>query len=148
MEARVEIGVQPPLARVLVVDDELEIRKFVTRVLQDAGYLTDDCGSGADALKRIADGERFGLVVTDVRMPSMSGPQFVERLTQADRDVKVLYLTGYNEQLFREKTTLWADEAFLDKPFSVKGLLEAVSMLVYGHLAPGQRPVPSHAWLQ
>jgi len=143
----VEIQAQP-LTRVLVVDDELEIRTFVTRVLQDAGYVTDQCSSGADALKRIAEGERFALVVTDVRMPSMSGPQLVEQLTRVDRDVKVLYLTGYNEQLFREKTTLWADEAFLDKPCSIKGLLEAVSMLVYGHLEPSERPEPSHAWLQ
>ena len=137
-----------PLTRVLVVDDEPEIRTFVTRVLQNAGYITDQCSSGPDALKRIAEGERFGLVVTDVRMPSMSGPQFIEQLTRSDRDVKVLYLTGYNDQLFREKSSLWADEAFLDKPCTVKGLLEAVSLLVYGHLAPGERPTPSHEWLQ
>jgi two-component system cell cycle sensor histidine kinase/response regulator CckA len=137
-----------PLTRVLVVDDESEIRTFVTRVLQGAGYITDQCSSGAEALKRIGDGERFGLVVTDVRMPSMSGPQFVERMTRCDRDVKVLYLTGFNDQLFREKTSLWADEAYLDKPCTVKGLLEAVSLLLYGHLAPAERPVPSHEWLQ
>ena len=137
-----------PLTRVLVVDDEPEIRRFVARVLQDAGYTTDECESGADALARIADGQRFELVVTDVRMPAMSGPQFVEQLTRSDRDVKVLYLTGYNEQLFREKSTLWTDEAFLDKPCTVKGLLEAVSLLVYGHLAPSERPSPSHEWLQ
>ena len=137
-----------PLMRVLVVDDETEIRTFVTRVLQDAGFVIDQCASGAEALKRIDDGERFGLVVTDVRMPSMSGPQFIEKLTRADRDVKVLYLTGYNEQLFREKSSLWADEAYLDKPCTVKGLLEAVSLLVYGHLAPADRPSVSHGWLQ
>jgi two-component system cell cycle sensor histidine kinase/response regulator CckA len=137
-----------PLTRVLVVDDESEIRTFVTRVLQGAGYVTDHCSSGSEALKRVAEGERFGLVVTDVRMPSMSGPQFVEQLTRADRDVKILYLTGYNEQLFREKSALWADEAYLDKPCTVKGLLEAVSLLVYGHLAPAERPAPSHEWLQ
>jgi two-component system cell cycle sensor histidine kinase/response regulator CckA len=137
-----------PLARVLVVDDEPEIRRFVTRVLNDAGYSTDDCDSGTEAMKRISSGERFGLVVTDVRMPAMSGPQFVEQLARSDRDIKVLYLTGFNEQLFREKATLWADEAYLDKPCTVKGLLEAVSLLVYGHLAPGDRPVPAHRWLQ
>ena len=72
----------------------------------------------------------------------------VEQVTRADRDVKVLYLTGYNEQLFREKASLWADEAYLDKPCTVKGLLEAVSLLLYGHLAPSERPAPSHEWLQ
>ena len=137
-----------PLARVLVVDDEPEIRRFVTRVLQGAGYPTDDVDSGAAALVRLADGERFGLVITDVRMPAMSGPQFVAQMCRGEQDVKVLYLTGYNDQLFHEKGALWADEAYLDKPCSAKGLLEAVSLLVYGHLAPADRPAAAHEWLQ
>jgi two-component system cell cycle sensor histidine kinase/response regulator CckA len=137
-----------PQTRVLVVDDEAEIRRFVTRALREAGYVADDADSGAAALKRIAEGERFGLVITDVRMPSMSGPQLVEQLARSAHDTKILYLTGYNDQLFKEKGTLWADEAYLDKPCSVKGLLEAVSLLIYGHLSPGRRPAPSHEWLQ
>ena len=56
-------------------------------------------------------------------------------------------MTGFNEQLFREKSSLWADEAFLDKPCTVKGLLEAVSMLMYGHLAPCERPLATLEWL-
>ena len=137
-----------PSTRVLVVDDEAEIRRFVTRTLREAGYAADDADSGAEALKKFAGGEQFGLVITDVRMPSMSGPQFVEHLARSAHDIKILYLTGYNDQLFKEKGTLWADEAYLDKPCSVKGLLEAVSMLIYGRLEPGHRPAPSHEWLQ
>ena len=44
----------------------------------------------------------------------------------------MLYLTGFSDRLFKEKVTLWADEAFLDKPCSVKGLLQAVSLLLFG----------------
>ena len=44
----------------------------------------------------------------------------------------MLYLTGYSDRLFKEKVTLWEDEAFLDKPCSVKGLIEAVSLLLFG----------------
>ena len=46
--------------------------------------------------------------------------------------------TGSSDRLFKEKVTLWADEAFLDKPCSVKGLLEAVSLLLFGRLEPPQ----------
>jgi len=53
----------------------------------------------------------------------------------------VLYLTGFSDHLFKEKATLWADEAFLDKPCSVKGLLEAVSLLVSGKI-PGSTAQP------
>ena len=48
------------------------------------------------------------------------------------RALKVLYLTGYSDRLFKEKATLWEDEAFLDKPCSVKGLLQAVYILLSG----------------
>jgi hypothetical protein len=53
----------------------------------------------------------------------------------------VLYLTGFSDHLFKEKVTLWADEAFLDKPCSPKGLLEAVSLLVSGRI-PGSPAQP------
>ena len=49
----------------------------------------------------------------------------------------MLYLTGYSDRLFKEKTGLWADEAFLEKPFTSKGLREALSLLVFGRLATG-----------
>ena len=51
-------------------------------------------------------------------------------------DLKVLYLTGYSDRLFKEKVMLWEDEAFLDKPCSVKGLLQAVSMVTFA--SPGR----------
>ena len=46
----------------------------------------------------------------------------------------MLYLTGFSDRLFKEKVTLWADEAFLDKPCSVKGLLQAVALLLFGRV--------------
>ena len=59
--------------RALVLDDEVEVRRFVSRVLQVAGYVTEEFSDGIDALYAIASGARFELVVTDVRMPLMSG---------------------------------------------------------------------------
>jgi hypothetical protein len=50
--------------------------------------------------------------------------------------MKVLYLTGYADQLFDEREMLWQDEAFLDKPCTANGLLESVSLLLFGRLAP------------
>ena len=50
--------------------------------------------------------------------------------------MKVLYVTGDSDQLFIERETLWVDEAFLDKPFTARGILESVSLLLFGHIAP------------
>ena len=54
----------------------------------------------------------------------------------------MLYLTGYSDRLFKEKSALWADEAFLEKPFTVKGLREAVSLLVSGRVEPDSESKP------
>ena len=70
-------------------------------------------------------------------MPGMTGDELARQLRQSDRGLKVLYLTGYSDRLFKEKTGLWADEAFLEKPFTSKGLREALSLLVFGRLATG-----------
>jgi two-component system cell cycle sensor histidine kinase/response regulator CckA len=72
------------------------------------------------------------ILVTDVMMTQMAGSELARRLRQSQPTLKVLYLTGYADNLFKEKVTLWEDEAYLDKPCSIKSLLEAVSLLLFG----------------
>jgi two-component system, cell cycle sensor histidine kinase and response regulator CckA len=122
-------------SRVLVVDDDDAVRQFVKRILDDGGYVVDSSASGADALTRMHDGQAYDLVVADVCMPEMSGPQLIARMRQAGSEAKVLYVTGFADQLFEEHTPLWADEAYLDKPCTVQGLREAVSLLLHGQIS-------------
>jgi two-component system cell cycle sensor histidine kinase/response regulator CckA len=122
----------PKASSVLVVDDEEPVRKFVERVLRDAGYRTAMAGDGLEALEVAAKLERLDILVTDVMMPQMAGSELARRLRQSQPTLKVLYLTGYADNLFKEKVTLWQDEAYLDKPCSIKSLLEAVSLLLFG----------------
>ena len=119
---------------VLVVDDEDAVRMFVERVLREAGYTTAVAADGAEAIQIAATLDPFDLVVTDVMMPRMSGDELARRLRASRPLLKVLYLTGFSDRLFKDKGTLWEDEAFLDKPCSVNGLLEAVSLLTVGRL--------------
>src|SRR5262249_23496789 len=119
---------------VLVVDDEQSVRRFVERALGEAGYATTSASDGPEAIEAAAKMEQFDILVTDGMMPQMTGDELARRL-RADRPgLKILYLTGFSDRLFKEKVTLWADEAFLDKPCSVKGLLEAVSLLLFGRV--------------
>jgi len=118
----------------LVVDDEEPVRKFVDRVLREAGYKTALASDGPEAMAVAAKLGSFQILVTDVMMPQMTGDELARRIRQTEPSVKVLYLTGFVDRLFKEKATLWEDEAFLDKPCSVKALLEAVSLLLYGKL--------------
>lgn len=124
---------------VLIVDDEESVLRFVDRVLRDAGFRTTTASSGPHAIAVVENnGEKqraFELLVTDVNMPNMTGDELARRLRQIQPGLKVLYLTGFSDQLFKEKQTLWQDEAFLDKPCSIKGLVQAVSLLAFGRLA-------------
>jgi len=117
---------------VLIVDDEDPVVKFVDRVLRDAGYKTATALNGPEAIEVAKKIGPLGALVTDVMMPGMTGDELARILRQTEPSLKVLYLTGYSDRLFKEKTVLWADEAFLDKPCTMKGLREAVALLMNG----------------
>jgi two-component system cell cycle sensor histidine kinase/response regulator CckA len=123
----------------LVVDDEEAVRRFVERVLREGGYITASAGGGSEALKIAVELGKFDILVTDMMMPEMTGDELARRLRLQEPQLKVLYLTGFSERLFKEKSTLWQDEAFLEKPCSVRGLLEAVSLLLTGRF-----DIPEH----
>jgi CheY-like chemotaxis protein len=119
--------------RVLVVDDEASVRTFAARVLGDAGYEVVVASDGSDALCVVVQQAPFDLFVIDVAMPLMTGDELATQLRAVDPDVNVLYVTGYSDRLFNEASALREHEAFLDKPCSPQALLEAVSLLLFGH---------------
>ena len=119
---------------VLVVEDEEPVRKFVDRVLREAGYRTVVASDGPDAIDRASKLTSLDLLVTDVMMPQMRGDELARRLRQNQPSLKVLYLTGYADDQFKEKVALWQDQAYLDKPCSINSLLQAVSLLLFGSL--------------
>jgi CheY-like chemotaxis protein len=120
-------------ATVLVVDDESEVRAFERRVLEGIGYGVLEATNGADAIDRMAGAARVDLVVADLQMPEVSGAEMVRRIRLTRPDMPVLYVTGHIDGLMDERS-LWQGEAFLEKPFTVAGLREAVSLLLYGTL--------------
>src|SRR5262249_5484334 len=79
--------------KVLVVDDEEPVRRFVERVLQQGNYQIMLASNGADAVKVAAENGPFDILVTDLMMPKMTGDELARRLRQNDPKLKVLYLT-------------------------------------------------------
>ena len=72
----------------------------------------------------------------------------LDRLIKGERsgyfygNYKVLYLTGYSDRLFKQKTMLWEGEAFLDKPCTITGLVQAISLLLFGRFDPSSVLAP------
>jgi two-component system, cell cycle sensor histidine kinase and response regulator CckA len=119
--------------RILVVDDDDGVRWFAERGLRMAGYDVTGAPSGAAALETVAAQGTFDAFVVDMRMPEMSGDELAAQLRHIDPDAKILYFTAFCDHLFARKPTLWENEAFIEKPISLEGLLEAVSLLALGH---------------
>jgi DNA-binding NtrC family response regulator len=137
-------------AKILIVDDQPSVRHFVSRILNHAGYTTSTASDGPEALKIVEASGAINLLVTDLIMPQMRGDELARRVREADPGVKVLYVTGHRDELFQGTTTLGEAEAFLDKPFAMHDLLEAVSMLLVGQLdrsapEPGASGASRHA---
>ena len=120
--------------RVLVVDDNEGIRQLVETVLLDAGFEIAVASSGDEASEIASRLGSFDLLLTDERMPGMLGHQLARQLREREPSLKVLYFTGFSDLLFDEKPRLWEDEAYLEKPCTPKGLIEAVSLLLDGRI--------------
>jgi two-component system, cell cycle sensor histidine kinase and response regulator CckA len=120
--------------RILVADDEDTIRQFAERALRGAGYEVVVASDGQEGLRLVETGPPFDAFVLDVVMPQMRGDELGRLLRLREPDAKVLYFTGYSDRLFEDRKTLWEHEAFLEKPVPLQGLLEAVSMLLFGHI--------------
>lgn len=119
----------PEPLRVLVVDDEAPIRNYVNRVLQKAGYQTTVAEDALEAVRLTWSHGPFDVLVTDLVMPHLSGDELARRLRTIQPDLPVLYVTGFSDRLFADRQLLWESEAFLDKPFSPTGLLEALAQV-------------------
>jgi two-component system cell cycle sensor histidine kinase/response regulator CckA len=117
---------------VLVVDDEAPIRTIETRILRNGGYRVMEAAGGLDALAMLEQGAAPDLLIADLDMPDLAGEDMVRRIHAARPTQKVLYVTGNIDRLLDVRPLIWEGEAFLDKPFTANGLLEAVSLLLTG----------------
>ena len=107
--------------RVLVVDDDPEVLRFVETVLADEGFEAVAAADGSDALRRL--GERaFDLLLTDIRMPGMDGFELVRRARQSHPDVRVLFMSGYSREYRIDPNR----DDFVAKPFRPRQLLGCV----------------------
>ncbi|NUR12437.1 MAG: response regulator [Bradyrhizobium sp.] len=111
-------------ARILLVEDDPRVRGATVGALEDLDYEPVACGSGAEAIE-LFNAQEFDLVITDVIMPEMSGPELIRFLkTNSSRDFAVLFVTGY---VGEGETDDLRGYELLRKPFTVGALASAVA---------------------
>ena len=112
-----------PGARILLVEDDPRVRTSTVEALEDLDYEPVACESGNEAI-RMFDSQTFDLVISDVIMPEMTGPELIKILKEKRSDFAVLFVTGYVGD--SETDTLVGHE-LLRKPFTVGALASAVA---------------------
>jgi two-component system cell cycle sensor histidine kinase/response regulator CckA len=112
--------------RVLLVEDEVEVRQFAVRALKRQGYQVLEAADGVEALELMAENEgTIDIVVSDVVMPEMDGPSLFKEMRKRNPSIKVIFVSGYPNEAFRE--AMGSDDfAFLPKPFSLPQLAAKV----------------------
>jgi PAS domain S-box-containing protein len=125
--------VPPPPARslgnetVLLVEDEAGVRKLIRDILVAHGYKVLEAESGEGALSVVGGfGDRIDLLLTDIVMPKMSGWDLAEAMALLRPDTKVLFLSGYTNQVVVEHGVLEANAEFLQKPFTPETLARKI----------------------
>ena len=111
--------------RLLIVDDDPEMRSFLTTELAVEGYSCEEAGSGQQALGRIR-GETWDLVLLDWGLPDFSGVEVCRRMRQGGITTPVLMLTGHDEVKERVEALDSGADDYLTKPFSIEELLARV----------------------
>lgn len=137
---------RPPLAnraRVLIVDDEQPVLRLIVRIMGNDNYEIRSADSGVAGARMIEEPGFPGvdLLITDLMMPGMNGRELAAAVRRRYPAARVLFVTGFADNLFTGLHELGEGESFIEKPFGAEGLLEAARLLMFGHISDDTVPV-------
>ena len=119
----------------LLVEDDESLRGFLQNLLQVNGYTVLEAADGKKAVDVFRQHKPLiHLLITDVMMPKLCGPELAQTISPECPEMKVLFMTGYPDCLVTNSAVLGADVAFLQKPFTAEELLSCVRGLLDGSL--------------
>jgi PAS domain S-box-containing protein len=124
---------RPGTETILVVEDDAEVRKLAAEMLSRQGYTVLEAASGSEALRlwRKHAGT-IELLLSDVVMPLMAGPELAATLRAERPDLKVLYMSGYPEEVMGKHGLTASEATFIHKPFTSDALVHAVRLVLDG----------------
>ena len=122
---------------VAVVDDDPMMLDVLSRILLRENFQLLMASGGPEIIQKLSDHDGdVDLLVTDYAMPDMQGRELADHVRQRFPAVKVLYQTGFSDMLFQDRAELEEGAAFLEKPFTARGLREAARLVLFGSINP------------
>ena len=116
-------------ARILLAEDDNDMRRFLVKALQNAGYNVTSFDNGLSAYNRLRE-EPFELLLTDIDMPEMDGIELARRATELDPEIKVMFITGFAAVALNADSKAPKDARVLSKPFHLRDLVNEVQRLL------------------
>jgi two-component system cell cycle response regulator CpdR len=114
--------------KILLAEDDNDMRRFLAKALQNAGYDVACFDNGLSAYNRLRE-EPFELLLTDIVMPEMDGIELARRATELDPDIKVMFITGFAAVALNPDSHAPRDAKVLSKPFHLRELVTEVEKL-------------------
>jgi len=117
---------------ILVVDDEAEIRKLVTAMLTRTGYRVLTADSGQNAVRLFRNNPGVELLLTDVVAPGMSGPMIADEIAGLKPEIKVVFMSGYDNTQVVQRYVVERGYSLLIKPFTMEQLGKMIGRVMGG----------------
>lgn len=117
------------MTKILLAEDDNDMRRFLVKALQNAGYDVASFDNGLSAYNRLRE-EPFELLLTDIVMPEMDGIELARRATELDPDMKVMFITGFAAVALNPDSQAPKDAKVLSKPFHLRDLVNEVEKLI------------------
>jgi two-component system cell cycle response regulator CpdR len=115
--------------KILLAEDDNDMRRFLVKALENAGYSVISFDNGLEAYNRLRE-EPFELLLTDIVMPEMDGIELARRATELDPDIKVMFITGFAAVALNPDNQAPRQAKILSKPFHLKDLVNEVTRLL------------------
>jgi two-component system cell cycle sensor histidine kinase/response regulator CckA len=116
---------------ILLVEDQPEVRRLTASLLQECGYGVVEAGSAEEALSKI-DLQRVDLILTDVMLPKMSGYELATQVRSRQPGAKVLFMSGYSDEMLKGQAGGIAGSMLIQKPFTPAEMAEKLRQLLGG----------------
>ncbi len=113
------------MARILLAEDDDNLRMFLARALRRAGHEVHDVGDGAAALAWVS-GQPIDLLLADVVMPGLDGIELARRANDLWPDLRVMFITGFAAVALRHRGVTRREAAVLAKPFHLRQLVDEI----------------------
>jgi two-component system cell cycle response regulator CpdR len=115
--------------RILLAEDDDDMRRFLVKALEKAGYDVVSFGNGAEAYEWLKE-EPFMLLLTDIVMPEMDGIELARKASELDPDLKIMFITGFAAVALNPDNNAPKDAKILSKPFHLRDLVDQVERML------------------